>query len=136
MLSRTLPLLLILLSGNLSAYEFPVEIIEFFDNTKVVAFVNEGDIDKSRYWVPFEGPPPLAVVDALKAIREHIASDPEMTNASLTGIELKQIPHHEKYWHYLVKMRSHADDRLHSSYFIVFMDGKVIPGIREPETLK
>lgn len=136
MLTRMLPLLFALFSGSLQAYEFPIEIIEFIDNTRVVAFVNEVDIDKALYWVPFEGSPPLAIADALKAIRGHIASDPKLADATLTGIELKQIPRHEKYWHYLVKLRSQADDRVRSSYFIVLMDGKVIPGIREPETLK
>ena len=135
MRSRLLPLLL-MLSGNIQAFEFPIEIIEFIDNARVVASINESDIDKTSYWHPFEGAPPLTMTDALDAIHEYLAADPDLSNATLSGIELKQIPHHEKYWHYLVRMQSRATDKPGFRYFIVLMNGKVIPGLREPQTVK
>jgi hypothetical protein len=55
---------------------------------------------------------------------------------TLTGIELKKIPRHEKHWHYLVKTKSEVDDIVESHYFIVLMDGKVIAAIKEPESIK
>jgi hypothetical protein len=136
MQSRMLLLLLLLFSANSQAYEFPVEIIEFIDNAKIVASVSEGDIDEKLYWQPFEGPPPLSIAGALDAIQKHIASDPQAGTAELTGIELKRIPHHSRHWHYLVKMSSQVDGKPQPRYFIVLMTGKVIPGLREPETVK
>jgi len=134
--SRMLPLLLLLFSASTQAYEFPVEIIEFIDNAKIVASIDEGDIDESLYWQPFESPPPLSIAGALDAIRTHIASDPQAGRTELTGIELKQIPHHSRHWHYLVKMRTEVEGKPQPRYFIVLMTGKVIPGLREPETVK
>ena len=141
MLSRMLsPLLLLLLlvlfSANVLAQEFPIEVFEYIDNTRVVAFVNEADIDKTLHWTPFEGPLPLTLTDALKAIQSYVATDPDLANAVLSGVELKQVPHHEGYWHYLVRMKTFADGRPTSHYFIVLMDGKIVSGIKEPETFK
>jgi len=136
MLLRVLPLLLIIFSGNIQASEFPIEIIEYIDNTKVVAFINESDIDRKLPWLPFKGALPLTVVDALKAIQEYVASDPELMNATLTEIELKQIPRHEGYWHYMVKMKTQINNKSLPHYFIVLMNRKIIQGLREPETLK
>ncbi len=134
--SRMLLLSLFIFSANIQAYGFPVEIIEFIDNARIVASIDEGDIDDALYWQPFEGAPPLSIAGALEAIQKHIASDPEAGNASLTGIELKQIPHHKKHWHYLVKMRIEVDGKPKPRYFIVLMNGKVITGLREPQMVK
>lgn len=136
MLSRILPLLLILFSGLARAYDFPIEVIEFIDDAKVVAFVDETDIDEALDWTPFEGSPPLTIAGALAAIREHIATDKNLADATFAEIELKQLPNHPKHWHYLVKMRSQESDAPHSIFFIVLMNGKVITGIREPQSLK
>ena len=127
---------MLFISGNIQAYEFPIEIIEYIDNTRVVAFINENDIDKALAWHPVEGSPPLTVAEALKAVHEQIVSDPELENATLTGIELKQIPRHENHWHYLVKIKIQVDEVFKSHYFIVLMNGKIIPGLKEPETYK
>ena len=136
MMFRVLPFLLLIASAQVQAYELPIEVIEYLDNRKVVAFINEGDIDKTQHWAPFDAAPPLTIEAALKAIKQHVAGDPEYAKASLLGIELKQIPHHEGYWHYLVKMKTPTTDKPRSHYFIVLMNGKVISGIREPETVK
>lgn len=136
MLSRALFLLLILFSGTIQANEFPIEIIEYTGNTKIVAFFNESDIDKKLHWMPVEGAPPLTITDALVRIREHVAADPELVGATVTEIDLKQIPRHAGHWHYLVKMKGLVDSRMHAHYFIVLMNGKIIQGLREPESIK
>jgi hypothetical protein len=129
-------LLTVLFSANVLAQEFPIEIFEYIDNTKVVAFVNETDIDKTPRWAPFESPLPLTLTDALEAIQAHVKSNPELKNAVLSGVELKPVPHHKGYWHYLVRMKTYANNKPLSHYFIVLMDGKIVSGIREPETVK
>ncbi len=136
MFKTMLPLVLLFVSGTSSAIEFPIEIIEYIDNTKVVAFVNEDDIDKSLRWSPFETPPPLSMTDALKLVQKQMAMDPELANAHLTGIELKPIPHHDGQWHYLVKLKNQVGDKPHARYFVLLMNSKVIAGMREPETVK
>jgi hypothetical protein len=128
--------LLLLFSAPLQALEFPIEIIESIDNSRVVAFVNESDIDQDINWVPFSGEPPLTLAGALKAIQQQIATDPGLSAAVLTEIGLRQIPRHKQHWHYLVKMQTRADDKLLAHYFIVLMDGKVIRGLREPQAVK
>lgn len=133
---KMLVLSLVLSSATVHAFEFPIEIIEYIDQTKVAAFINEEDIDGMPPWVPFEGPPPLAIADALAAVREYIAPDPELAGAQLTEIELRRIPHHEIHWHYVVRMKARTGDKAHSWFFIVLMNGKIIPGLREPEGIK
>jgi len=136
MLLRLLFPLFILFSTAIQANDFPIEIIEYLDNTKIVVFIDKSELDTSSKWSPFKESMPLTMVDTLKYIQKYTASNPELLNASLTSIELKQIPHHEKYWHYLVKMKSRTNGHTQRHYFIVLMNGKVIAGLREPQMLK
>lgn len=136
MRQRMPAVLLIRFNANLPAREFPIEIIESVDNSRVIAFLDEDDIDNSAHCVPFESAPPLAVADGLKGIREHLAGDQAYANAGPTAIELKAIPQHEKHWHYLVKINTRTDDKTVFHYFIVLMDGKVIGGLRQPQVVK
>ena len=136
MLLRMLALPLVLFSVTVHASEFPIEIIEYVDQTKVVAFINEEDIDRTVAWVPFEGPPPLTIADALALVQKFIAPDAEMAGSRLTEIELRRIPHHEIHWHYVVRMKAHTRDKPRSWFFIVLMNGKIIPGLQEPQAIK
>ena len=136
MLVRILPLLLILFSAKLQAMEFPLEVIEYIDNSRVVAFINESDIDKTLPWTPFTGAPPLSLNDALGLTQKYATTGLKLKNATLSEIELRQIPHHKNYWHYLVKMQASVDEKMRNYYFIVLMNGKIISGIREPQSIK
>lgn len=134
---RILPVLVLLgCSTKLPAVQFPVEVIEFMDNARVVASIEAVDIDASAQWQPFSGAPPLSLTAALDAVHKHLAADPTLADATLSGIELKQIPHHENHWHYLVKLQAHNADNPRPHYFIVLMNGKVIAGLREPQAVK
>ncbi len=135
-LKSLLPLLFLLLSGKLYAYEFPVEIFEYIDDTKVVVFINKKDIDKSLQWYPFKGAPPLTMTDMLTKMKKYLASGKiALSGARITGIELKQIPHHKDNWHYLVKLKSNKKT-IRYYYFIVLMNGKIIPAVKEVESFK
>jgi len=135
MYSRFIPLFVLLFSAKLYAYEFPIEITEYIDDVKVDAYISNNDINQALVWTPFESEPPLSMASALQAIQAY-AANTDLSDMTLTGIELKQIPHHEKHWHYLVKIKSEVDEVVASHYFIVLMDGKVIPAIKEPESIK
>lgn len=135
MYSRCLPLFVFLISTKLYAFEFPIEITEYIDDVKVDAVIKQSDINQELIWTPFEKAPALSVADALQAIKDY-ADKTNLEDLALTGIELKQIPHHEKHWHYLVKLKSKTDDGFESHYFIVLMDANVIPAIKEPESIK
>jgi hypothetical protein len=133
---RTLFLPFLLSTASAHAYNFPIEVIEYIDQTRVVAFINEEDINKTLQWAPFQGPPPLTLADALEAVQEYIVANPELRYAVLTEIELKRIPQHERHWHYLVRMQSDGGGKPHAWFLIVLMDGKIIAGLREPEGIK
>jgi hypothetical protein len=136
MLLRMLVLPFVLFSATVHASEFPIEIIEYIDQSKVAVFINEEDIDRTLPWVPFEGPPPLTIADALALVQTFIAPYPEMADSQLTEIELRRIPHHELHWHYAVRMKAHTRGKPQSWFFIVLMNGKIIPGLREPQAIK
>ena len=136
MLIKYLPFLLLLMSSRIFANEYPVEIFEYLDNTKVVAFLKGSDIDKTTPWVPLQTEVPLSVDDALKAASDLAETEHNLKHIVLTSIELKQIPGHPKYWHYLVKMKAENNGEIQAQYFVVLLDGKVIPAVKEPEAFK
>lgn len=136
MYKRLLPAMLALASINAQAFEFPVEIIEYIDDAKVVGYVQSNDIDTSLNWAPFHGAPPLTIEQALHRVMDFIQGDTTLDNAQMVGIELKPIPEHAGYWHYLVKLKYGDDDQRHAHFFMVLMDGKVISAIREPQSIK
>lgn len=129
-------LLLLLVSTSSHAYEFPLEIFEYVNDVKVVAFINKDDIDDSMSWNPFEEPPKLTIANVVDIIKKHITTNQELAGAELTEIELRQIPHHEKHWHYMVKLKTVEDNKRKYHYILILMNGKVIPAIREPESFK
>ena len=130
-------LLLFLISFNVQANRFPVEIIEHIDDMKVVAFINETDIEKSMQWSPFSDlPPPVSINQVVAAVKKKITSDAKLSEATITEIELKSMPHHKKHWHYLVKLRANINGKADNVVFIVLMDGKVIRAMKEPEAIK
>ena len=123
------------LTARALALEVPLEITEYIDDVKVIAYLHESDIDNGPQWTPFTGPPPLPISDALEAVHHFISSDAEFADAALTGIELKPIPHHAMHWHYLVKVRFTLDGKPRPHFFVVLMDGKVISAIKRPEPI-
>ena len=117
------------------AYHMPVEVFEYMDDERVVAFIDQKDMETCQTWTT-ENLPPLAIEGALTAVRKHIAArQPEIGDATLENIELRQIPRHPGHWHYMVKLKDHgAKSPYH--YFVVLMNGKVIPAVHEIAALK
>jgi len=170
MFIKYLPFLLLLVSSRILANEYPVEIFEYLDDTKVVAFLKDSDIDKTAQWIPLETEVPLNINGALKAVSDLVLKDSDIDKTAqwipletevplningalkavsdladtddsleiiaLTSIELKQIPGHPKHWHYLIKMKTESNGEIQPHYFVVLLDGKVIPAVKEPETFK
>ena len=133
---RWLAILLLLPATNSYSFQFPIEIFEYVDNARVTVFINEGDIDNSVNWIPFKGAPPLTIEQVTGSIQKYIAGKAEYRNAKLEEIELRKIPHHEKQWHYMVKMKTTINDEPHNHYFVVLMNGKIISALIEPESIK
>lgn len=136
MLKKTLALLLLLCAGQAFARTFPLEIIEYIDDTKVVAFVYEKDVQQSPAWKPADAPPPLDIADVLLKMRDYTTAHPLLAGASFEEAELKRIPHHPDHWHYLVVMKIPGIDRPETHFFVMLMNGKVIPALKEPAPLK
>ena len=136
MYKKLLPLLVLLFSGKALAFEFPIEVTEYFDDVKIVAYIDKSDINEVSHWIPFEKQPPLSIYDALQAVKKFMISNSVFGDATVTGIELRRIPHHEIYWHYVVKVKYKDKENIRPHFFVVLMDGKVISAIREPESIK
>lgn len=136
MVIRLIASLLLLFSGKVLAFDFPIAITEYVDEVRIAAYINKDDLKNSIPWSPFEGPPPLSIHEALKAVQDHMKNDADFASGVLDEIELRKIPHHEKDWHYLVRMKYQSDDKVQPHFFLVLMDGKVISAIREPESIK
>ena len=136
MYKKILPLLFVFFSGKLFAFDFPIEITEYIDDVKITAYLNKSVLNEKSQWTPFESPPPLSIFDALQDVNEYLKANTAFANASLTGIELKQIPHHKTYWHYLVKIKTPVGDKSEPHIFVVLMTGKVISAIKRQGSIK
>jgi hypothetical protein len=133
---KLLPLFFLLLNSNVLAFEFPIQVTEYIDDVKIDAYINQKDIAEDTQWMAFETPPPLSIQQALAAVQDFIRADNRFSDATLISIELKRIPHHESYWHYVVKARTKLDNEYLPHFFVVLMDGKVISAIKEPDSIK
>jgi len=122
--------MLIFLSFKTFAYEPKIEIIEQFDELRMIAFISKEDINANPAWSPDLGRPPLTVVGAINAVKK-FNKEPTV----IKEIEIRPVPKHEKQWHYLMKI---ANDKMKSKYdiYVVLMSGKVIPAIIEPQGYK
>lgn len=130
---RFLLMAILALSANLYAIQPKIEIIEQFDNLRMVAFISTDDINNSPEWSPKLDAPPLSIAEAIAAVKEFI-KDPS-SSVAIREIELRMVPRYEKHWHYLIKI---ANDEKKTKYdiYVVLMDGKVIPAIIEPQGYK
>ncbi len=131
-------LFLILIAKGAFAGEFPLEIIENFDSTKVVIYVKESDIYKAPTWSPSEGEPPLTIANLITGVQQWIAQDINFDGAEILKIELKPIQNHDatKYWYYLVQLCTQADGQLKNQYLAAVMSGKILTAIKEPSSYK
>jgi len=120
----------LVLSANVYAYQPKVEIIEQFDDLRMVAFIDMEDIKNNPEWNPDLGAPPLTVSGAIQAVKTLITMP-----GSIKEIEIRQVPKHKKQWHYLIKT---ANESMKSKYsiYVVLMSGVVIPAIIEPQGYK
>lgn len=115
---------------NAYAFQPKIEIIEQFDNLRMVAYVSVEDVENSPQWNPDLGTPSLTVGEAVQAVRNLVKD-----KAVVEEIEIRPLPNNETHWHYLIKVK---DDRMKSkhSVYIILMSGKAIPAIIEPEGYK
>lgn len=121
---------ILMFSANAIAFQPKIEIVEQFDNLRVVVFVDENDVNASPEWNPNASPIPLTVDQAIQAVRD-FNKGPQAI-AAIREIEIRRVPKHENHWHYLVRV---ANDQLKTKFdiYVVLMNGKVVPGMIEPE---
>lgn len=130
---RWLPILILILSANAHALQSKIEILEQFDNLKMVALIDRKDIDSNPEWDPNVSEPPLTLVQAIQAVKDfNNTSEPI---GAIREIEIRPIPKHDKNWHYLIKIENNAMNTKYNIY-IVLMSGKVIPAMIEPQSYK
>jgi len=118
------------LSTKAYAFQPKIEIIEQFDDLKMVAFISPDDIKSDAEWNPNLEAPPLTVDGAIQAVKAFVKLSGEIKK-----IELKQLPKYENHWHYLIMA---DNDSMKSKYsiYVVLMSGAVIPAIIEPQGYK
>jgi len=127
--SRWLCTLLLTVAASASATPTSVELIEQFGNYRLVAFVEKSDIDTSPEWNPAADDPPLSIAEAIRIAVQR--SDDSVNVAAVREIDLRPLPNHDMRWHYLIKFVDEAR-QTGFSFFVVLMNGKVIPAAIEP----
>ena len=134
--------LLLLLTLTVSAvnaqpYQASIEIIEQFDDVRLVAFIRESDLKNYPQWSPVKEAPPLTINQAIQAVHDyHKKNNTELATETVNEIELKKMTRHEQYWHYLIKIKINSSDDAKYQVYIVLMNGKVIPALTETESYK
>jgi len=115
------------------AYQFPTEIIEQFDDSKIVTFVDESYFASSKPWNPLTEAPPLTINGAIQAVTKHYSSrETDLSSFSISEIEVRKTPMHKGMWNYIIKARANEK----TSYYFVLMNGVVVPAVAEPESYK
>lgn len=127
---RCLLITIFFLSANVHAFQPKIEIIEQFDNLKIVTSIDADENKSNPEWNPNLDPPPLTVDGAIQAVKAFVK-----LSGAVKEVEIRQIPKHENQWHYLIKV---ANDSMKSKYSIyaVLMNGVVIPAIIVPQGYK
>ena len=120
------------------ATPWPLEIIEHLDETKIIVYVKEADIEQSPTWNPAEGAPSFGLAEVLKAISKWDNNVKGLANAHIEKIELKPILHQEKKgrWYYLVQLRDTSGSKHDRHYLAILMNGKAFAAIEEPASYK
>jgi len=123
--------------ANAQSYQSSIEIIEQFDDVKLVAFIRESDLENYPHWNPIDEAPPLTIAKAIQAVHDyHKKNNAELATETVNEIELKKMTRHEKYWHYLIKIKINKSDDARYQVYVVLMNGKVIPALTETESYK
>jgi|GEM_PF-1657998 len=134
---RWLLVLLTLLAANAQALQPSIEIIEQLDDLKLVAFVDEKNLENYPLWINLEENPPLQINRAIRAIQDLYNKNGNKLNSSgIKEIELKEIPHHKNYWHYIIRVEGNSENRSIDQVYVILMNGKVIPALIETESYK
>lgn len=135
---RILPVLFLIFVANASAMQFPLEIIERFDEFRIVVYANQSDIDTAPAWNPGAGAPPLSIEKLLQIIARQSKDDARLHNAEIQKVELKPIHGDQagNHWYYLVQMKVFTGEHPSMQYIAVLMSGKVLPAVREPDSYK
>lgn len=125
------------ISVNVQSYESKIEIFEYFDDIKLVAFLDKSDLQNYPSWKPDTEVLPLSISQALEAIKDlHKTVGKPALDGVVKEIELRVISGYPDYWHYLVKVRLNGNKKTKYQIYVVLMNGKVIPAMIEPESYK
>jgi len=125
-------------AGQAGAGHWPVEIYDVMDNNKVVIFLRNEDITASPQWQPADGGPPLTIAATLEHVKSWIEKDEQLKGAEVYEIELKPIQQHEQEhrWYYLVQLHGLRDGKPGDYYIAVLFNGKIVPAVVEPASIK
>ncbi len=131
-------LTLMVFSTNALSYQPSlIEIVEQIDDVRFVAFIRESDLENYPQWNSMKEAPPLTIAEAVQAVHNyHKKNNAELAAETVNKIELKKITRHEKYWHYLVKIKVNSSKKARYQIYVVLMNGKVIPALNEPPSYK
>lgn len=118
---------------------WPQEIIDTMDDQRLVVFLPNADIAASPEWLPEDGEaPPLTIAEAITHLKKWMAGGTRYRKAEIHEIELKPIHghEHEHRWYYLFQLRRPTTGKRKSIYAAVLLNGKVVPVIAEPSSIK
>lgn len=133
---RWLLLLLTIVSINAQSFQPSLEIVEQFDDVRLIAFINKADIENYPLWHPLTEAPPLSIRNAIQAINKYKANNGKLITGIIKEIELREMPHHKNYWHYLIKINTNPGKKPRYQVYVILMNGKVIPALIETESYK
>ncbi len=140
MFYRSLFIILFFICGSASAFQFPLEIIDYMDNSRIIIYANKSDINQSPRWAITDNtPPPLTISSLISKVNKWTVQQKDLQDARVNEIELKKMQQHEKdnYWYYLVQLKStQAAKNKNIHYIAVLMNGKILTAIKEPSSYK
>lgn len=116
--------------------KWPIEIFDVMDNSKIIVFIKDDDINASPKWQPADGGPPMSIEGVLQEVNKWVKADASLKDLDINEIELKPINHHKGHWYYLVQLKSSIDYRQKPRFVAVLLSGKVVPAMVKPVSIK
>lgn len=127
----TLVLLVGLTAGRAQASALPAEVVENLDESRIVLYLSEPQIEAMPAWRPGEGKPPMSLEEAVNRTLAWTGERDLYKDASIYELKYKPVHNYEALdrWYYLVELRL-PGGRKH--FLAVLPGGAVIPAIQEP----
>ena len=111
--------------------EAPVEVFyaQREGGEELVYAIPQSNLDEAPHWDPEDGPPPLAIREAVQIARQHLRASGSATDHVLGAVGLQSVfGEDDAVWYYMLEFYAKVNPPpFYPDYVLVLLDGTVLP---------